>query len=239
MGGQLRTVAVVLAGGVGARVGAGRPKQLIEVAGRTVLAHSIAAFDSHPGIAEVLVMMAAGHVDDARRIVRDEGFTKVTEVLEGGATRSASTARALDRLGDSECNVLLHDAARPLVSARIISDCIRALEVDRAVTVAIPASDTILEVSADGTVRGVPPRATLRRVQTPQGFRASVIRAAHARAAADPDFVATDDSSVVLRYLPEEQLRVVPGEDRNIKITEQVDVSLAEALFQESGRRRP
>src|SRR3712207_4232865 len=160
----LRSVAVVLAGGVGARLGREVPKQLVEVAGRTILGHSIAAFDAHPDIDEVVVMMATGHLDAARDVVQAGGFAKVSHVVEGGDTRSATTARALERLGDDECNVLLHDAARPLVSARIIADCVQALEVHRAVTVAIPSSDTIIELSDQDTVGTVPPRASLRRV---------------------------------------------------------------------------
>ena len=231
----LRNIAVVLAGGVGARIGADVPKQLLEVGGRTILEHAVAAFDDHPGIDEVIVMMAPGFVDRARELVDSGGFTKVSEVLEGADTRSGTTRRALDRLGDAECNVLLHDAARPLVTQRIISDCIRALDDHRAVNVAVPSPDTIIEVTAENTIAAVPPRALLRRVQTPQAFRASVIKAAYARAGEDPGFTATDDCSVVLRYLPEEPIWVVTGDERNLKVTTPIDVQLAEALLSRQG----
>ena len=229
--GPLRNVAVVLAGGVGSRIDAGLPKQLIEIGGRTILEHAIAAFDAHPAIDEVVVMMAPGFVDDAREIVRAGGYTKVREVLEGAATRSGTTMRALDRLGDAECNVLLHDAARPLVTERIISDCVHALDDHRAVNVAVPSPDTIIEVTAGNTIAAVPPRDSLRRVQTPQAFRASVIKAAYARSAGDPGFTATDDCSVVLRYLPDEPIWVVAGDERNLKVTTPIDLALAESLL--------
>src|SRR5829696_4538648 len=122
----LRNVAVVLAGGVGTRIGLGIPKQLIKIAGRTILEHTIALFDAHPQVDEIIVLMAAGHLDAARAIVRNGSYAKVVDILEGAETRSQTTMRALERLGDAECNVLLHDAVRPLVTTRIIGDCFRA-----------------------------------------------------------------------------------------------------------------
>ena len=98
---------------------------------------------------------------------------------------------------------------------------------------AIPSADTIIEVSPeDNTIRAIPPRADLRRGQTPQAFRASVLRAAYDVAAQDPDFTATDDCGVVLRYLPDVPIWVVTGEERNMKVTDPIDVFLADKLFQ-------
>ena len=107
--------------------------------------------------------------------------------------------------------MLFHDAVRPLVSPRIITECYDALERYDAVDVAIPSADTIIEVSADDTIRAIPPRADLRRGQTPQGFRASVLKKAYELAGQDPDFTATDDCGVVLRYLPDVPIWVVDG----------------------------
>ena len=224
-----RNTAVVLAGGVGTRIGHELPKQLLEIGGRTILEHALAAFHEHPGVDEVLVVMAAGHVPAAERIAR--GYPKVAGVLAGGRTRSGSTVRALEALPDDDRKVLLHDAARPLVTRRIISDCVAALDGYAAVDVAIPTADTIIEVDEDGTVAAVPRRATLRRVQTPQGFRLPVLRKAYARAAADPLFEATDDCGVVHRYLPEVPILVVAGDERNLKVTGPVDVDVAERLL--------
>ncbi|MGL5811037.1 MAG: SDR family NAD(P)-dependent oxidoreductase, partial [Nocardioides sp.] len=130
------------------------------------------------------------------------------------------------------CHVLLHDAVRPLVTARIITECFDALETHTAVDVAIPSADTIIEVDDDNTITAVPPRSALRRGQTPQAFHLPVITRAYEKAAQDPDFVATDDCSVVLKYLPEERIYVVAGDDRNMKVTEPIDVYLADRLFQ-------
>ena len=137
------------------------------------------------------------------------GYPRVSAVLPGGETRTASTLAALAHLGDADCLLLLHDAARPLLPARVVTDCLAALADHGAVATAVPSTDTVFEVGPAGTITGVPPRATLRRAQTPQGFHADVLRRAYAAAADDPDFVATDDCSVVHRYLPD-----VPGRGR-------------------------
>jgi 2-C-methyl-D-erythritol 4-phosphate cytidylyltransferase len=126
--------------------------------------------------------------------------------------------------------VLLHDSARPLLEQRTIADCVAALRVHQAAGVAVPASETMV-IAEDGTMRSMPPRETLWRCQTPQCFRLPVITRAHQRAAADPDFAPTDDCGVVLRYLPEVAVHIVPGSERNMKITYPQDLAVAEALL--------
>lgn len=230
---DLRTVAVILAGGTGTRVGLSIPKQLIKIAGKTILEHTIAAFQASPSIDEVVVLMTPGHLDPVRAIVAGGGYDKVTQILEGGQTRNETTSRALAALGDEECNVLFHDAVRPLVSQTIIDDCVAALREYEAVDTAIPSADTVVRVDeSTGCIDDVLPRHLLRRGQTPQAFRSSVIRRAYELAWQDPDFTATDDCTVVLRYLPDVPITVVAGHDRNMKVTEPIDVYIADKLFQ-------
>ncbi|MFC7327484.1 IspD/TarI family cytidylyltransferase [Marinactinospora rubrisoli] len=232
-----RVTAAVLAGGVGTRMGGPRPKQLLPLAGRPVIEHAIAAFCAAPEVDDVIVLMVADYVGEVEKIVAEGGHTKVSRVLPGGATRTETSAAALHALegaGDDEI-VLLHDAVRPLVTPDIIRACIAALETAGAIGVAIPSSDTVVE-AAPGTsggevIRQVPPRASLRRMQTPQGFRLGVIRRAYRLALADPELVATDDCGVVLRYLPEVPVRLVPGAESNIKVTHPGDLGVAEALL--------
>jgi ribitol-5-phosphate 2-dehydrogenase (NADP+) / D-ribitol-5-phosphate cytidylyltransferase len=227
-----RRVAVLLAGGVGVRIGLDIPKQLIKVAGKTLLEHTLAALHQHPMVDEIVVMMASGHLDAVRAIVREGGYDRVSAIHEGGATRNETTQRALAALGSGECHVLFHEAVRPLVSQRIITECFEALDQHAAVDVAIPSADTIIEVGPDNTIRNIPSRATLRRGQTPQAFRSSVLSRAYALAGEDPTFEATDDCTVVLRYLPDEPIWVVHGDERNMKVTDPIDVYLADKLFQ-------
>jgi 2-C-methyl-D-erythritol 4-phosphate cytidylyltransferase len=233
----MRMVAVVLGGGVGQRLGAGMPKQLLTLGGRTLIERCVAAFEAAPGIDEILVVMARGYTGQVRELLA--GYRKVTAVIEGGATRPESTRAALAVLaggaglaGEADCGVLLHDAARPLVDQRIIADCVAALEVHDAAGVAVPASDTMV-ITENGVMHSVPPRERLFRCQTPQCFRLSVIARAHELAAADPDFAPTDDCGVVLRYLPGTAVHIVPGSERNMKVTYPQDLAVAEALLLE------
>lgn len=229
---KLRNVAVLLAGGVGTRVGLDLPKQLIKVAGMPIMEHTLGILDAHPEVDEIIIMMAPGHLDAVHAMTRGGRYPKVTKILEGAGTRNDTTQAALAALGEDECHVLLHDAVRPLLSHRIISDCFKALESYQAVDVAIPSADTIIELADDNTIADIPDRSRLRRGQTPQAFLASVLRAAYVEAGKDPDFKATDDCSVVLRYLPQAKIWVVPGDEQNMKVTEPIDVYLADKLFQ-------
>jgi 2-C-methyl-D-erythritol 4-phosphate cytidylyltransferase len=232
----MRTVAVVLAGGSGQRFGSGLPKQLLPLTGRTLIEHSVAAFEQAPDVTAILVVMAAGHASQVAELLAADGYQKVMGVIEGGASRPESTRRAIAELGDEECDVLFHDAARPLVDQRIIADCVRALRTHQAVGVAVPASDTIVIVDND-VMTAMPRRDRLRRCQTPQGFRLGVIRRAYELAQADPaftDLASTDDCGVVLRYLPDITVAVVPGSERNFKITYPDDLRVAESLLNHS-----
>lgn len=226
-------MAVILAGGTGTRVGLAIPKQLIKIAGKTIIEHTIIAFEMSPLIDEIVIMMAPGHLDPVRAIVKNGGYRKVSHILEGAETRNGTTSRALDALGGDECNVLFHDAVRPLVSQTIIEDCVAALATYEAVDTAIPSADTVVQVEQGREViADVLPRHLLRRGQTPQGFRLSVIRKAYEIAEKDPEFTATDDCTVVLRYLPDVPIAVVAGHERNMKVTEPIDVYIADKLFQ-------
>ncbi|MEP6666295.1 MAG: bifunctional cytidylyltransferase/SDR family oxidoreductase [Nocardioidaceae bacterium] len=232
-------VAVILAGGVGTRVGLDIPKQLIKIGGRPIIEHSLALLDHHDSVDQIIIMMAPGHLDAVRAIVKSGAYNKVTQILEGAETRNDTTQRALDAVGDADCNVLLHDAVRPLLSDRIVTECFEALDSYDAVDVAIPSADTIIEVTPDNTIRDIPRRSALRRGQTPQAFRASVIKKAYELARRDPNFEATDDCTVVLRYLPDVPIWVVRGDERNMKVTEPIDVYLVDKLFQLASQDLP
>jgi len=232
----MRTVAVVLAGGSGLRLGGGIPKQLQLLAGQTLLERSVGAFEQAPGVDRVVVVLPADFMAEGIRLLGDR-YGKLTDVIAGGIDRPGSTRCAIELLsGDgqqADCNVLFHDAARPLVDQRIIADCVAALADCEALGVVVPTADTIVEM-ADGVMTSIPPRETLGRCQTPQGFRLSVIRQAYQLAGDDPaaaGFSATDDCGMVLRYLPDVEVRAIPGSERNLKITYPADLRLAESLL--------
>ena len=228
----MRMVAVVLGGGVGQRLGAGMPKQLLTLGGKTLVERCVAAFETAPGVDEILVVMARGYTGQVEALLAG-GYPKVTGVIEGGRGRPDSVRAALAAIASGhpdDCGVLLHDAARPLVDQRIIADCVAALRVHDAAGVAVPASDTMV-VTGHGVMQSMPRRETLHRCQTPQCFRLSVISRAHELAAADPGFSPTDDCGVVMRYLPGVPVHIVPGSERNIKVTYPQDLAVAEALL--------
>ncbi|WP_235492534.1 MULTISPECIES: bifunctional cytidylyltransferase/SDR family oxidoreductase [unclassified Leifsonia] len=228
-----RNVAVVLAGGVGVRVGLGIPKQLIRIAGKAIVEHTLETLNDNPLIDEVIVMMNAASIRELDYIRDDPRYDKLTAVLPGGDTRNDTTKLALDALpADEEINVIFHDAVRPFIDDRIIADCVSALEEYQAVDTAIPSADTIIEVDESRHITGIPVRSTLRRGQTPQAFHISAIRRAYAIAADDPDFAATDDCGVVFKYTPEVPIYVVDGTPENMKVTEPLDIHIADKIFQ-------
>jgi 2-C-methyl-D-erythritol 4-phosphate cytidylyltransferase len=234
----MRTYGVVLGGGVGARVGLDVPKQMVKVAGKTILEHTVAAMDRAEEIDEVIVMITPGWAEKVATLLGNR-YPKLTRILEGGVTRSDTTRRVLDAIDDPEAKVVLHDAVRPLVSERIIGDCVRALDTYAAADVVIASADTIVEVDDAGIIASIPDRSHLRRGQTPQAFHLSVLRSAYDAAAQDPYFQATDDCGVVVKYRPDVPIVCVEGSEDNIKVTHPVDLSIADKLFQLSSASAP
>jgi ribitol-5-phosphate 2-dehydrogenase (NADP+) / D-ribitol-5-phosphate cytidylyltransferase len=226
----LRTVAVVLAEGAWEQDGAAVPLALARLAGKTLIEHSVAAIDAAPSIEEILVVTTARLTGPLAGILDARGHGHACRVIEGGRTRPQSVWRALQALGESADGVLVHDAARPLISPHTIKRCVQALGTHPAVCTAVPAADTIVAVR-DGLVTDRPPRDRLRRRQTPQAFALTVIRKAYELARADLAFAAADECGVVLRYLPEVPVRVIPGSERSIEITGPGSLAVAEALL--------
>lgn len=228
----MKNIGVILAGGSGRRVGSDIPKQFLCVAGRTILEHTLERFDSHPQIDEIVVIVAETEMGRAHKIISQGNFRKVKHIAAGGQERYHSTLAALQLYQNDDYQLLIHDAVRPMVTAKIISDVITALGTYNAVNVAIPATDTIIETDASHTfITNVPARDCLFLVQTPQGFRSRTLAAAYAKAMKDAEFVTTDDCSVIMKYLPEEKIKIVKGDTRNLKFTYAEDLALLEYLL--------
>jgi len=229
-------IAVILAGGTGSRLGGTRPKQFLKVAGKTVLEHTVEVFQKNSLIDEIAIVCHPDYIELVKGFMRKNHWTKVRKILNGGQERYESSLiaiRAYDKSAVADMNLIFHDAVRPLVSHRIIVETIKALKQYGAVDVAVPAVDTIIKV--DRTKRFIdfiPDRNYLNRGQTPQGFHYAVIRKAYEKALKDPAFKTTDDCGIVRKYLPEIPIFVVPGEERNIKLTYPEDVYLLDKLFQ-------
>lgn len=229
-----RNIALILAGGTGTRAGFTVPKQFVELAGRTMIERTIDAFQASPAIAGIVVVGNVQTADEMRSLVMANKWTKFIGLCNGGPNRFASGNAGLALCPQQGCNVLIHDAARPLVSQRVIADVCRALESHGAVCTAVPATDSLM-TSADGgkTVERYIDRSTVWNVQTPQAFHAEVIREAYTEALRHSDFSATDDCSVVRRYLPRVEIAIVRGDETNIKLTYPSDKERIERLLAE------
>ena len=225
-------IAIILAGGTGSRMGADKPKQFIEVDGRSVIERCIDAFEAAPGIDEIAVVMHPQWTALMHEVAEHNTWKKLKKMLEGGSERYMSSLNAIAAYIDypDDTNLLLHDAARPWVSQEVIARTVHALTHHEAVAVGIPSTDTVWEVRQDFDkqlskfIVRIPERSTMWRAQTPQAFRLPLIRDAYQHALQDPQFHATDDCGVVRNYLPGTKIIIVPGEEQNRKITFKEDL---------------
>lgn len=217
----MKNIAIILAGGIGSRVGGSTPKQLLPLKdGRSVLEHSVDAFEQSSVIDEIAIVMHPDWLNEAQAIVGRNNWQKVKKIIPGGKERWESSWNAIEAYSHqpSDTGLWLHDCARPFVSQRILSDIAEALETHPAVTVAVPATDTIY-ITENNRLVSMPARSTVLRAQTPQSFRLDVIRQAYEKALATGNIAATDDTGIVHKYMPEQQVFIVPGEEANRKIT--------------------
>ncbi|MBQ1635037.1 MAG: 2-C-methyl-D-erythritol 4-phosphate cytidylyltransferase [Bacteroidales bacterium] len=226
-----KTVAVILAGGSGVRFGADKPKQFLEIDGRALIEYTIDAFEKHALIDEIAIVTRADYIDWCRDIVVRNAYKKVKRILPGGKERYHSSLAAIEVYADED-KLIFHDAVRPFVSERIISDCVEALKHFDAVDVAVKTVDTIIQVGEDNCITSIPPRPLLRNGQTPQCFKRAVIRRAYDLALQDPGFRTTDDCGVVVRYLPDVPVYVVEGEYSNMKLTNYEDLAILQKYWE-------
>lgn len=219
----MKNIAVVLAGGTGSRIGENLPKQFLKLNGKEILCYSIEAFDRHEAIDEVYVVSHADYIEYTSKLMSVCCRNKPYKVLIGGKERYHSSLSAISAC-EEEANLIFHDAARPFVTQRIISDVIHSLEKYVAVDTAVKTTDTILYVNKEKFITEIPNRSYLYNSQTPQAFRKTIIEKAYKTALKDPDFVTTDDCGVVKRYFPEIPIYVIDGEVCNMKVTYKEDL---------------
>jgi len=225
---RIKAAAVIPAAGLGRRMGRGEKKTYMELAGRPALFHTLAAFESCPAVASVVVVVSPG--DEAlcrEEVVERFGLGKVSKVVPGGAERQDSVARGVEAAGPGWDVIAVHDGARPLVTPEIIEKTVAAAHAHRAAVSAVRVKDTIKEADGDVVARTLP-RERLWAVHTPQAFQAGLLMEAHRRAAAD-GFLGTDESSLVERLGV--GVRLVEGSYENIKITTPGDVPVAELIL--------
>jgi 2-C-methyl-D-erythritol 4-phosphate cytidylyltransferase/2-C-methyl-D-erythritol 2,4-cyclodiphosphate synthase len=218
---------IIVAGGRGARLGASVPKQLIDLGGRSMLRRSVEAFDAHPDVAELVVVLPAELVDAGPTLL---GVTSRPCVFTaGGDRRQDSVQRGVSALPPDVDLVLIHDAARPFVDGPLIDRVIAGARATGAAVPAVQARDTVKHVTGDRqVVSATIPRAEVWLAQTPQGFQRAVLRDAMAAAGAAAE--ATDEAWLVEQA--GRPVQVVPGDERNRKVTTPEDLATARLAFE-------
>jgi 2-C-methyl-D-erythritol 4-phosphate cytidylyltransferase len=226
---QKTSAAIVAAGGSGRRMGGGIPKQLLEIRHKPILVHTLEKLDRVPEIGVIVLAVPAVIQDDVIRRIAGWNLRKNVIVVQGGAERQDSVRRALNEVPESAELVLVHDAVRPFVTVSKIREVLLAAARDGGAILAVPVKNTIKRGEGDW-VKETVDRSALYEVQTPQAFRKEILIRAYEKAAAD-GFSGTDDSQLVERI--GSPVRIVAGEETNIKITLSEDLRLAELLAQE------
>ncbi len=228
----MKNIAIILASGSGSRFGSKIPKQFVRLAGKPVIQYTIDAFELSPLIDEIIVVTKEEFVDHVYDLSNAQIYKKLSKVIIGGADRYDSTLSALKSISEVEANLIIHDAVRPFVSQDIIKSCVDALSENNSVDVVIDATDTIVHVE-DNFIKSIPDRRFMKRGQTPQAFKKSIIEKAYEYFMADANKIATDDCGIVLKYLPTEKIITVQGDEANFKITHQQDIYLADNLIKD------
>ena len=222
--------AIIVAGGSSQRMGF--DKLLAPVAGKPVVAHSIAAFEQTESVSGIVLVAHAERLSDYEEVVRSYGFRKVMAVIPGGARRQDSVLRGLEQTDAAADFVAVHDAARPLVSPDLIERIFELARNHDGATSAAPVIDTLKRVDGDYVVIGGVERASLFAVQTPQIFRRELLEKAY-RAVFDAAIEITDEISAVERVGG--KVVLVPNDEPNFKITYPADLPLAEFILRQRG----
>jgi 2-C-methyl-D-erythritol 4-phosphate cytidylyltransferase len=231
-------VSVILpAAGLGTRMGRSVPekagtsrKQFMLLEGSPILLHTIRKFVSSPAVGEIVVALRAEDVEWVRDLLERESFGKPVSLVEGGDSRQESVENALATLGSGTELVAVHDAVRPFIEHSVLEKVFAEAEENGAAIVGIVPVDTVKQIHRN-KIRQTIPRERLILAQTPQVFRFDLLRQAFAKARED-GFAGTDESSLVER-LEQVEVSVVPGSDRNIKITKPSDMDLARLFLAE------
>jgi 2-C-methyl-D-erythritol 4-phosphate cytidylyltransferase len=227
MKGHMKTQVILAAAGDGVRLKTDTPKPFVRLQNKPMLLYSLEVFDRTAMIDSVLILTRADWLERCRDLIQKNGIQKVIDVLPGGKTRCESVRKGLDAVDADTKYVLIHDAARPLITQRLVEESLRVCYDEQAVILGVPVKPTIKKVRAkDNTVEATLDRGQLWEVQTPQVFRKDIILAAHAGA---DDLCATDDAFLVERC--GHKVKVVRGDYSNIKITSPEDLLLAELLL--------
>ena len=223
----MKVGAIMPAAGAGRRLGGVR-KAFMEIAGKPMLLHSIEVFLAHPHITCVVVPVSPDDFDSIPEWLKRPGV----RFVHGGAERADSVRAGLNALPDDVDAVLVHDAARPLLSVALIDRVLEPVRTGKSATIGVRITDTLHEVTEEGAIRATPDRSRYWRAQTPQAFPREVLEQAFATVTKESP--ATDEAGMVATAgWP---VVVVEGEARNIKVTNPEDIAIVESMLRERAR---
>ncbi|HAY33332.1 MAG TPA: 2-C-methyl-D-erythritol 4-phosphate cytidylyltransferase [Ignavibacteria bacterium] len=227
-----RAVKVIIpASGSGVRFGSKIPKQFLKINGDEILTHTVKKFHDVKGIDEIIIAAAPENFIRICSIIRKNNFIKVKKVVEGGKRRQDSVYNALINLDLGKKDiVLIHDAVRPLVSAKLIREVIEAADKFGCAVPGIAVSDTLKRTDKNFLIKETIDRDGVVTVQTPQAFGSEILQKCFLRSYKD-GFTGTDESSIVEKY--GYKVKVIPGEKSNVKITERKDLGEAKRILSE------
>ncbi|MBL7073514.1 MAG: 2-C-methyl-D-erythritol 4-phosphate cytidylyltransferase [Candidatus Omnitrophica bacterium] len=224
-----KNTAIILAGGTGKRMKTSEPKQLLSIASKPIIFHAIECFENDPLITDIVVVSAKDTLKQIEDLLKKSGFKKIHKIIEGGASRRESSFLGVKNVPENTQFVFIHDAARPFVSGKIIKDVSEAAKSAGAAVPAIDVKDTLVE-QENSFIKNTTERKAFKKIQTPQCFEYNKILSAHEQAARKENKNLTDDSGLILAAGG--TVKIVEGSSRNIKITTQTDLILAEQIAQ-------
>jgi 2-C-methyl-D-erythritol 4-phosphate cytidylyltransferase len=209
-------------------MGSAVPKQFLALGGVPILVHSLRVLEAVPSIHEIILAVPEAEREFClRNIIERYGFKKVVKVVPGGTRRQDSVRHALEAAGEAEV-VVVHDAVRPFLTAKMVGQVVEQARIHGAAIVAIAVRDTVKQAGADGLIEKTVDRGKLWLAQTPQAFRRALLLEAHRKAELD-GVHATDDAQLVERL--GQKVAIVEGSWENIKITRPEDVAIGEAIL--------
>ena len=210
--------AIIVAAGSGSRLSSEIPKQFLKLRAAEILSYSVQTFLTHPQIDDVIIVASGEYLEHVQK-----RYPKC-KVVRGGATRQDSVQNGLNACSSDTHIVLIHDAARPLLPARVIDDCLAKLKTLDGVAPTLQPVNSMVELTNSG-YRSLP-RHDLRIMQTPQCFHINILKAAHAST-----YTATDELALVKQHDPQARLGFVEGAPENIKVTRQIDLEIIETYL--------
>ena len=229
------TAAIVLAGGTGSRMGSVTTKQMMTLADKPLIIHSLLAMDACEYIDEVIIVAKADEIDRYPAMLEEYDIQKVTAIVEGGETRQDSVLKGFEKVPDKADHVAIHDGARPLITPAQIKAVVLAAYDYRAAAAAAPAKDSVKVTNISGMIDYTVDRKTVWLMQTPQVFYANLFRASIYTAAKDK-FVGTDDAEVAEHA--GFSTKLIDTGYENIKVTTPVDLLLAEVILEQRAKEK-